>query len=192
MNAFRRAVAIFAAVMLMLCTRCFPVYAEEESWIKLELDFVTGNTYTLNGNFRWDGTTVGEEKFTYDVEANESTGILMIENLDWGEYKLVETVAEGYILPKEEESRSYPFTIEQIHISHGGVSAARNACRRLFCVCISRSSRMKNSSSRILSICKPPMGMLSRFLSFLRSGEVCEISKVACASSKNRRKSAVC
>ena len=32
MIAFRRAAAIFAAVMLMLCTGCFPVYAEEESW----------------------------------------------------------------------------------------------------------------------------------------------------------------
>ena len=32
MIAFRRAVAIFAAVILMLCTGCFPAYAEEESW----------------------------------------------------------------------------------------------------------------------------------------------------------------
>ena len=32
MIAFRRVAAIFAAVMLMRCTGCFPVYAEEESW----------------------------------------------------------------------------------------------------------------------------------------------------------------
>ena len=36
-------------------------------------------------------------------------GQIIVENLDWGVYKLVETVADGYILPADPNLRTYTF-----------------------------------------------------------------------------------
>ena len=86
-----------------------------DSLLEKFVDFITGKTYTLDATFKWDGTTSEDFKYTLDTDEDGNPvitdGVLTIKGLDWGEYKLVETAAEGYILPKDAEERSYYFEI---------------------------------------------------------------------------------
>ena len=87
----------------------FNLYREDVPATLLEqlMSFITGKTYSLTASFAW-----GEDA-TDAIAITEGTekGVLYITGLDWGSYKLVETAADGYILPTDEAERTYTFEI---------------------------------------------------------------------------------
>ena len=80
---------------------------EPLTWFERLISLITGNGYILTDEFSWTGS--GSNGIT-DYIAED--GQIIVENLDWGVYKLVETVADGYVLPEDIEERSYTFVID--------------------------------------------------------------------------------
>ena len=81
---------------------------EPLTWFERLLSLITGNGYILTDEFSWTGS--GSNGIT-DYIAED--GQIIVENLDWGVYKLVETVADGYILPADAKLRTYSFVINE-------------------------------------------------------------------------------
>ena len=79
-----------------------------KSFLDRVIDMITGKTYSLEASFTWDGEGMNGIEVTTAAD-----GTLIVENLDWGRYKLVETVSDGYILPEGIKERSYLFVIDE-------------------------------------------------------------------------------
>ena len=97
----------------------FTLYRKDTdgSWFRKLIDFITGKQYKMEASFDWtgEGTVTGSE----DTSVTVTDGMLIVTGLEWGDYKLVETAADGYILAADEKERTYEFTIDAVSAESG-------------------------------------------------------------------------
>ena len=75
----------------------FSLYRKQDgNWLDKFVNFITGKSYTMTDSFVW-----GQEE-TYPSGVSTEDGKIVIAGLVWGDYKIVESKADGYVLDGSE------------------------------------------------------------------------------------------